>query len=263
MKKLSAVIITFNEEHNIARCLESVKKVADEILVVDSYSTDKTQEICQSFGAKFIQHPFEGHIEQKNYALDQAQHELILSLDADEALSPTLQQSILKVKENFQKQGYAFNRLNNYCGQWIYHCGWYPDRKLRLVEKEKARWTGENPHDILKLLDEKQSEAFLEGDLHHYSYKSIAEHVAQANKFTTISSKAAYAKGVRVSRYKGFFRGFLQFFRDYFFKGGILDGHQGLVICVLNGYSYFLKFEKIYQLQLEENNKNKVKYSYE
>ena len=177
---------------------------------------------------------------------------MILSVDADEVLSPELQKSIKKAKENFHEDGYAFNRLNNYCGKWIYHCGWYPDRKLRLVKKDKARWTGENPHDILKLKDTAKKEGFLIGHLHHYSFNSISEHILQANKFTSISSEAAFQKGVRVSSYKGFFRGIVQFFRDYFFKGGFLDGHYGLVICVINSYAYFLKFEKIYQLQLKE-----------
>jgi glycosyltransferase involved in cell wall biosynthesis len=257
MIKLSATVITFNEEHNIARCLEALQKVADEIVVIDSFSTDKTQSICEEYGVKFMQNKFEGHIEQKNFALEQTEYDNILSVDADEVLSPQLQTSIMKMKENMEFDGYVFNRLNNYCGKWIYHCGWYPDKKLRIIKKGKAQWTGENPHDFLKLNNSEQKEGFLIGDLHHYSYNSISEHVAQANKFTSISSKAAYLKGVRVSRYKGISRGILQFFRDYLLKGGILDGHYGLVICLLNAYSYFLKFEKIYEYQINEK-KNKV-----
>ena len=119
MIKLSAVIITFNEEKNIARCLDSLKNVADEILVVDSFSTDKTKEICENLNARFIENKFEGHIQQKNFAADQAKYDYILSLDADEALSDGLKESIQEVKNNFEKDAYAFNRFNNFCGVWI------------------------------------------------------------------------------------------------------------------------------------------------
>ncbi len=258
MIKLSTVIITLNEEQNIARCLDSLLEISDEIIIVDSYSTDKTQEICKKYNVKFVKHQFEGHIQQKNYALSCAQHDYILSVDADEVIGQELKKSILLLKENINKIGYSFNRLNNYCGQWIYHSGWYPDRKLRLVKKGMAFWTGENPHDYLKLKNAEDQEGFLQGDLHHYSYNSISEHIEQANKFTSISSKAAYEKGLRVNRFKGFYRGIYQFFRDYFLKKGFLDGHYGLVICVLNSYSFFLKFEKIYEYQLKEK-ENKEK----
>ena len=130
--QISAVVITFNEERNIKRCLKSLVGVADEIVVVDSYSTDRTEEICRSFNARFIKHRFEGHIQQKNWAILQASSPYILSLDADEALSDNLRTSILRAKENWTHDGYYFNRLTNYCGKWIRHTSWYPSRKLRL-----------------------------------------------------------------------------------------------------------------------------------
>ncbi|PIQ15560.1 MAG: glycosyl transferase, partial [Flavobacteriales bacterium CG18_big_fil_WC_8_21_14_2_50_32_9] len=125
--QLSVVIITYNEQRNIARCLDSVLPVADEIIVVDSFSTDDTEKICSQYNVKFLQHPFKGHIEQKNYALAQAQFDYVLSLDADEALSETLLQEIKNIKTHCEKDAYSFNRLTNFCGQWIKHCGWYPD----------------------------------------------------------------------------------------------------------------------------------------
>ena len=144
---LSAVIITKNEEKNIARCLDSLSNIADEIVVVDSYSTDKTEEICLNYNVRFIKHHFEGHIEQKNYALSQTTYQHVISLDADEALDEVMQNSILEVKKEWSFDGYSMNRLTNYCGKWIWYGNWYPDTKLRLWDKSKGQWGGLNPHD--------------------------------------------------------------------------------------------------------------------
>jgi len=140
MPKLSVVIITLNEEKNIGRCLESVKDIADEIVIVDSFSTDRTEEICLRYNARFIKHEFVGHIEQKNWAIEQASYLHVLSLDADEELSERLKKSILEVKGNWKHDGYYFNRLTNYCGKWIRHTSWYPARKLRLWDRSKGKW---------------------------------------------------------------------------------------------------------------------------
>ncbi|WP_315818708.1 glycosyltransferase family 2 protein [Paraflavitalea speifideaquila] len=152
MSFLSVVIITFNEEKNIKRCLESVQSVADEVIVVDSLSTDGTKRICNEFGVRFIEQAFLGYIEQKNFALDQASHDLVLSLDADEAIDEVLKGAILRVKqEGVAADGYIMSRCSNYCGKWIRHGTWYPDRKLRLFNRQKARWGGVNPHDKIVL----------------------------------------------------------------------------------------------------------------
>ncbi|MFN9801337.1 MAG: glycosyltransferase family 2 protein, partial [Bacteroidota bacterium] len=153
MPTISAAIITYNEEKNIRRCLESLQGVADEIVVVDSGSTDSTAALCSAYGVRILVHPFEGHIQQKNYALNQCTGDWILSLDADEALSPELRASVLRVKNHLTSPAYQVNRLTNYCGHWVRYCGWYPDRKVRLVQRGKARWTGVNPHDRLEALD--------------------------------------------------------------------------------------------------------------
>lgn len=247
-KKLSVTIITFNEEKNIQRCLDSVVSVADEIIVVDSFSTDKTQEICQSYQVTFVPHKFQGHIEQKNKALELASFDHVLSLDADEALSEELQKKILEEKEKgFPSKGYQFNRLTHYVDQWITHCGWYPDVKLRLVEKKGARWSGVNPHDFLTL--DSAEIKHLKGQLLHYSYNSISEHVNQTNKFTTIAAQAAFDRGVRSSVFKIVTRPLLKFLRDYFYKLGFLDGRYGFIICCINSLSALLKYSKIYDLQ--------------
>ena len=161
--ELSAVIITFNEERNIRRCIESVLEVVDEIVVVDSFSTDKTKTICQEYNVRFIEHPFEGYIEQKNWAKSQATHNCILSLDADEALDGRLKESILKIKSDW-KYAYKMNRLTNYCGKWIHHSGWYPDTKLRLFDRREGDWGGINPHDKF-IVKNSEKVKHLEGDI--------------------------------------------------------------------------------------------------
>lgn len=241
-------IITYNEENNIGRCISSVLPIADEILVVDSFSTDKTEEITTSMGAKFVKNPFAGHIEQKNYALNLSTHEYVLSLDADEALSPELLEQIKLVKNNPELNGYRFNRLTNYNGHWVRHSGWYPDTKLRLIKKGKALWGGENPHDILQMQNPEKV-GFLKGDLLHYSYDSISAHVIQTDKFTTIAARAAFKQGKRSSIFKIVTRPIFKFFRDYFFKRGFLDGRYGFVICSINSLYALLKYAKLHALQ--------------
>ena len=250
MIKLTVTIITYNEEKNIGRCISSVQSIADEILVVDSFSTDKTEAICNELKVRFIKNVFVGHIEQKNFAIDLSTHEYVLSLDADEALSPLLLEEIKKVKEDFSNDGYHFNRLTNYNGHWVRHCGWYPDTKLRLVKKSAALWRGTNPHDILEMNSAKAQIGFLKGDLLHYSYESIASHVNQTDKFTTIAAKAAFQAGKKSSLFKIVSRPLLKFSRDYFFKLGFLDGRYGFIICSINALSAMLKYSKLYDLQL-------------
>ncbi len=248
--KLSVVIITFNEEKNIERCLKSVHGIADDIMVVDSFSTDRTEEICRQFGVRFIKHPFEGHIQQKNYAVTQAKYPHILSLDADEALSEELKQSILEVKNNWTYDGYYFNRFANYCGKWIKHSNWYPDRKLRLWNSKKGKWGGINPHDKF-IMQKVAPKKFLKGDLLHYSFYSISQHMIQANKFSDIKAQGAFERGQKGGWFKILLSPLFKFVRDYFFKLGFLDGFYGFVICIIAAHSKFLKYVKLKQLAKE------------
>ena len=248
MVKLTAAIITFNEEKNIERCLRSLQGVADEILVVDSFSTDKTEAICTAFGVRFIKNPFQGHIEQKNFALTQASFDHVLSLDADEALDEKLKSEILRVKADFKASGYYFNRLTNYVGHWVRYCGWYPDRKLRLLDRRQGQWGGINPHDLIVMNDEAKIE-YLAGDLLHYSYYSVTDHINQTNNFTTIAAKAAFAQGRRSSVFKIVSRPALKFLKDYFLKLGFLDGRYGFTICYINALYAFLKYVKLRELE--------------
>src|ERR1035437_913702 len=234
MIQLSVVIITFNEEKNIGRCLDSVKDIADEVVIVDSFSTDKTEEICRSKGAHLVQHKCDGHIEQKNWAITQAKFPYVLSLDADEALSDELKKSILAVKNNWTKDGYYMNRLTNYCGKWIHHSGWYPDRKLRLWDSRKGKWGGINPHDKYEMSEGDKATGFLRGDILHYSYYSVEDHYKQVEKFSGISAMALQKQNSKISYPMVFLKTGFKFFRNYFLKLGFLDGKYGFIVCKIS-----------------------------
>ncbi len=251
---LSIVIITFNEERNIGRCLDSVKDIADDIVVVDSYSTDTTRDICLSHGARFVQHPFKGHIEQKQWAISQALYPHILSLDADEALSETLKRSIVQVKNNWEYDGYYMSRLTNYCGSWIHHCGWYPDKKLRLWDSRKGRWGGLNPHDKFELTAPGATTGLLQGDLLHYSYYTREDHYKQIEFYSTIGANTYYKEGRTASIFSLIINPLLKFFRDYIIKLGILDGKAGFTICRISAYATYLKYKKLRDLHLHHSN---------
>ena len=248
--QLSVVIITFNEEKNIARCLDSVLPIADDIVVVDSFSTDTTKQICIQKRARFVEHKFDGHIEQKNWAITQAKYQYVLSLDADEALTKELQQAIIEIKNNYQSDAYSFNRLTNYCGQWIKHCGWYPDEKLRLWDSKKGKWGGENPHDKV-IMNKGIRVEHINLDILHYSFYTEEQHLKQIEYFTDISSKAAFNKGKKSSSLKIFYKPIFKFFRDYVLKAGFLDGYYGYIVCRNSGYAAGLKYKKIAHLQKE------------
>jgi glycosyltransferase involved in cell wall biosynthesis len=243
--QISVVIITYNEERNIARCLESVASVADEIVVLDSFSKDRTKEICASYGVKFYEHAFDGHIQQKNRAITYASHPYILSLDADEALDDTLKASILAVKVNWTHDGYYMNRLTNYCGHWVRHCNWYPDTKLRLWDSRKGSWTGINPHDKYELKDGDKNTKHIKGDILHYSYYSVEDHYKQVEYFTNIASKAFVEAGKKAPLYKLLLNPFAKFVDHYVIHLGFLDGKAGYLISKISAYATYLKYKKI------------------
>ena len=248
MPGISVVIITLNEERNIGRCIDSVQAIADEVLVVDSFSTDRTKAISLEKGARFIEHQFEGHIEQKNWAWQQATQPFVLSLDADEALSDELSEAIQKLKPELCLDGYSMKRLTNYCGQWIRHSGWYPDIKIRLFAKGKGSWRGVNPHDRYDV-DEPTSVGFIEADILHYTFATVEEHKAQVVKFTDISSKAMFQLGKRSSWLRIVFSPVAKFIRNYILRRGFLDGYNGWLICSISAKATYWKYLKLYRLQ--------------
>ena len=249
MISLSVVIIAKDEERNIGRALESVRSVADEIVVVDSGSTDRTEEICRAHGARFLTHPFEGHIEQKNWAKAQAASPHVLSLDADEALSDELAASIRAAKADWRFDGYWMNRLTNYCGVWVRHCGWYPDPKLRLFDAPKGEWRGTNPHDHFELFDGSAPTRRLKGDLLHYSYYTVDDHYRQMAYFAEIGARALHRKGERVSPLRPPAAAVARFVRNYVLKRGFLDGATGLRLCSIDAWGAYLKYARLRQFE--------------
>jgi len=254
---LSAVIITFNEERNIDRCLKSIEGITDEIIVLDSFSTDLTEEICRKYqDVKFVQHIFDGHIQQKNRALDLASNDFVLSLDADEEVSPELRASILKIKQGPEADGYLINRLNNYCGKWIRHGSWYPDRNLRLFDRRKTRWAGINPHDKAEIQPDCRTSR-IKGDLFHYSYATVGEHSRKLDYFSTLAADAYLKAGKRAPFAKLIFNPAFAFFRDYFLRLGFLDGYYGWLIARFSLYYTFLKYSKLRFLLSQAKNNNR------
>ena len=251
MVKISAVVITLNEEEIIGRCIDALKDIADEIVVIDSFSTDRTKEICLEKKVIFIEHAFKDYVDQKNYAASVATYDYILSIDADEIVSDELKSELKKAKTNFDADGFEFNRLSNYCGKWIHHSGWYPDCKLRLYNRTKGAWAGVTIHEKIEM-ESGSKVAFLKGDLYHYSYTSITDHISQANKFSTLGAKSAVQKGRRSNIAKVILLPLWRFFRNYFFKLGFLDGYYGFVVCLINSHENFLKYAKMLEIQ---NNK--------
>jgi glycosyltransferase involved in cell wall biosynthesis len=246
--QISAVVITFNEEKNIERCLRSLQGIADEVLVIDSFSKDKTAEISQSLGAKVVQNVFEGYSAQKNFGNNLAQHSWILSLDADEEISPELRQSLLQVKAHCTADAYKFNRCIFYLGKWIRHGNSYPDCKVRLWDKKKGQWGGGSVHEILQM-QANASEQKIAGDLYHYSYASVAAQAAQHSKYAALAAADMYAAGKRTSWKNLVINPLSNFVKGYLLKRGFLDGKQGFAMSMMFAYGVFLKYLKCYELE--------------
>lgn len=248
--KLSAVVVTYNKEEHIGRCLESVSGVADEIVVVDSYSSDRTEEICRSHGAVLIRHAFRGQREQKNWAINQATFPFVLSLEADEYLSPSLIESISEIKKEWRYDGYYFNRLTNYLGKWIYHTSWYPARQLRLWDTRKGSWEGPNPECCVELA-RGATKKFLQGDLLYFSYNNIAEHVSRVDTDSTVAAGSYFQQGRRSNQVIIICSSLWQFLKNYILKLGFLDGYHGILISVNSTHTTYLKYTKLRQHILE------------
>lgn len=239
--KISATIITLNEERNLPRAIESLR-CADEIVVVDNGSIDRTVEIAHKFGARVIETEWRGYAAQKNFAAEQAAHPWILSLDADEALSESLEADIWLLKKNGPRyDAYTMPRMAQYLGKWILHSGWYPDRKIRLYHREKARWVGEYVHESVVA---EGTVGDLDSALLHYTCSSISEHLKTMDRYTTLAAEELVARGKRISTWRLLADPPWTFFRTYFLQRGFLDGQEGMAIAYMAGMYNFLKYAK-------------------
>jgi len=248
---LSASIITYNEAENIEECLNSVTDFVDEIIVLDSFSTDATESICRKNPKViFSQHPFDGHIQQKNRALEKCSSEWILSIDADERVSPALRKSIVRFLSNNPKPkvvGVKFPRLTYHMHTYIRHGGWYPNRRYRLVRKGKAYWGGENPHDRIILNGKGKT---IKGDLIHYTAKDLSDQVETINNFSSIAALVRYNKGKPYRLWRLLLKPVSKFIETYIYRLGVLDGTQGFIIAVSSSYASFIKEAKQFELDV-------------
>jgi glycosyltransferase involved in cell wall biosynthesis len=248
MEKLpvSLVVITLNEEHNIERCLKSAPWVS-EMIVVDSGSTDKTITKAQALGAKTVVEPFRGFREQKEFATGLATHDWVLSLDADEALSPELSeklQSSFREKIN-QWDGLETPRLSFHLGRWVRHGGWYPDWQLRFFNRKRCKWVGGHVHEKVEGARVER----LREPLQHWVFKDLTDQVDTNNDYSSRGARDLFDQGKRFSMMKLLLKPWSKFMETYFWKRGFLDGLPGFIIAVGAAYSVFLKFAKLWELE--------------
>lgn len=249
---IGVLIITLNEERNIERCVRSVQSFADEIIVLDAFSTDRTPEICQSLGVKFIQREWEGYSASKNFLNEQCTSDYIFSLDADEAPDQTMQADLQKLKMAGMSGVYSVNRLTNYCGSWIRHSGWFPDVKVRLFPRGSAKWVGDLVHEEL-VYDEVHNVTGLNGLLEHYSYYSGKEHRKRADKYSELTALKYHQQGKRAGFFKPCLSGISRFVSMYFLKKGILDGRMGFQIAWISALSNVYKYRELRRLNSLKN----------
>lgn len=243
MKHISVILITLNEEDNIKACLEGIKW-ADEIVVVDAFSSDKTPDICREYTNKFLQRDWDGYAGQKNFALKQARNEWILWVDADEVVTEDLKCEIQKAVQENNADGFFIPRKNYFLGKWMRHGGWHPDFALRLFKGKKAYFEEREVHEKV-ILDGKTS--VLKHSLLHYTYKSLDDYVERQNRYASLAAKELYLKGIHkgVSAAYLVFKFFGKFIETYIYKRGFLDGYYGLLTSVSASYFAFLKYAKL------------------
>lgn len=256
---ISAFVICFNEEDQIADCLASLS-FCDEIVCIDSCSTDRTPEICMQHGARVVQRKWTGYRDQKAFGLQQVSHEWVLNIDADERVSTELRESILGIlRDDYRyhrgeeatapKNGYEFNRVVYYLGRWWRLGGWYPEYRLRFFRKSKTTWGGVDPHEKPIVAGAKGR---LAGELQHFTYENLDEQLHKLNSFSTISAREDFQRGRRGNVLKMFINPLLRMFKFYILKKGYREGVAGMVVAFVEGYYTFMKYAKLWECELYE-----------
>jgi len=244
--KISAVVITFNEEGKIEAALQSVGGVASEIIVVDSHSTDRTVKLARRYTDRVFERTWTNYADQKNFANSHASHPWILSLDADERLSPGLREELLGLMNDEPScSGFSMPRQVFYLGKWLKHSGWYPDRRIRLFRQDQAHWEGEYVHEKLVVAG---SVLKLKEAIHHFTYRNISDHLARINHFSDLSAQRLYAAKKKCRGYHLVILPWARFLKSYVLQLGFLDGFAGLVVAVLNGYAVFVRYAKLREI---------------
>jgi len=247
MTHISLTVITLNAEAHIARCLQSVP-FAKDVVVVDSGSTDRTVEIAKSLGARVFSEEWRGFGPQKRRAGELAEHDWILNLDADEALSPAAQEELQSVLANLpiSTEAFSFPRLSFHMGRWIKHGGWYPDRQVRLYDRRKVNWSTAALHEKIQT----QRTTALQSPLHHWVFKNLTDQIATNNRYSGLGADELYKTGRRFSLIHLLVKPWIKFIEVYLWKRGFLDGLPGFIIAVGAGYSVFLKWSKLWEIQI-------------
>jgi glycosyltransferase involved in cell wall biosynthesis len=247
MKKISAVLITYNEEEKVQRALRSLEPVCDEIVVVDSYSSDGTVETCRHYTDRVLLKTWEGYCGQKQFATDQASHDWILSLDGDEMLSPQLAQELLEWKaKGSSRKGYYLPRKTFFMGRWIEHTTWYPDWQLRLFRKDSGRWEGRRVHESVKVTG---PTGRFKGQIYHHTYASFSEYLEQLEHFSSLAAQDHFDGGGRAGWTHFLIHPPAIFVKNYLLRRGFLDGMPGLAVSFLAAVSTLFKYLKLWEFQ--------------
>jgi glycosyltransferase involved in cell wall biosynthesis len=239
------VVIAFNEEAHIARCLESAIGVVEELLVVDSHSTDRTVEIALALGARVLTRTFTGYRSQKAWAIGQATHDRVLFLDADEALSPALREQVRRLPDHWDSDAFQMNRLSRLGDRWIRHGAWYPDRKIRLFDRRKIRMGGEDPHDRIEP-NPGARVRMLKGDILHFTNESLDSRVDSVNRLSGVAARSLYERGVRSSLLRTLIKPPMRFLKEYWWQRGFLDGYYGYFIARTSAQYVFFREMKLW-----------------
>jgi glycosyltransferase involved in cell wall biosynthesis len=253
MEKVSAVVIVYNEEKNLRECLETVQW-ADEIVVVDSHSQDRTVEIAREFTEKIFQKEYKGHIDKKRFAVSKASHDWVFSIDADERVTQELKEEILGVLEKGAGKvvGYDMPRMTRHLERWILHGEWYPDRVTRLFRRSRMRYEGTEPHDRVILGGQR---GHFNGMLLHYNYRDFAHQIQTVQAYSDVAAKALFAEGRHAGFRNLFLRPPFKFLKCYILKRGFLDGWPGFIIAATSAFYVLAKYAKLYEMRLSSERK--------